>query len=97
MKMYKCPTCGKTYTSMYCDYCGKSIPSSCTTYGSMDGDNAVSGEDATNEMLNKIARYEESNNRLLEKIAKSTTFIAWVVFVNVLASLALTLYYIFAF
>lgn len=95
MKMYKCPTCGKTYTSMYCDYCSKSIPGSSTTYGSMDGDNTLSGSDATNEILNRIAKCEETNNQLLKKIERHTWYVAWVIFATALISLLFDIYVYF--
>ena len=68
MKMYKCPDCGRTSTTMYCDACGKTIPSQYVTYGAEAGtpSGMAEGTDATNILLDKIHKiYNKVKGNLL--------------------------------
>ena len=87
MKMYKCPDCGKTYTSMYCDICGKNIPSQYAVHGTSSSRNDVAeGADATNELLEKINNLESKNNTLLAQIEKHTKVVSTIMLISVILS-----------
>lgn len=90
MKMYKCPDCGRTSATMYCDACGKTIPSQYVTYGAEAGtpSGMAEGTDATNILLDKIARAEESNNELLTAIQKNTKIVAVISIISAVAAVA---------
>lgn len=85
MKTYKCPNCGRTYSSMYCDACGKTIAAKYAVYGedtSGTQGGALSGADATNELLAKIKRTEEDNNYLLSRIEKHTKIMSIIMVIS---------------
>lgn len=90
MKMYKCPDCGRTSTTMYCDACGKTIPSQYVTYGAEAGtpSGMAEGTDATNILLEKISRAEESNNELLTAIQRNTKIVAVISIISAVAAVA---------
>lgn len=83
MKMYKCPDCGKVYTSMYCDVCEKAIPSNCEASAF---DNAASG--ATNEAFSRLTRLEDNNNYLLSRIETHTHVMAVITVISTLCAVA---------
>ena len=94
MKMYKCPDCGRTSTSMYCDACGKTIPSQYVTYGAEAGtpSGMAEGTDATNILLEKISRAEERNNELLSAVQKNTKVVAVISIIYMVAAVASALF-----
>lgn len=94
MKMYRCPDCGRTSTSMYCDACGKTIPSQYVTYGAEAGtpSGMAEGTDATNILLEKISRAEERNNELLSAVQKNTKVVAVISIISVVAAVASALF-----
>lgn len=83
MKMYKCPDCGKVYTSMYCDVCEKSIPSNCAA-SAFDSGSAG----ATNEAFDRLTRLEDSNNYLLSRIETHTHVMAVITVISTLCAVA---------
>lgn len=94
MKMYRCPDCGRTSTSMYCDACGKTIPSQYVTYGAEAGtpSGMAEGTDATNILLEKISRAEERNNELLSAVQKNTKVVAVISIISMAAAVASALF-----
>lgn len=94
MKMYRCPDCGRTSTSMYCDACGKTIPSQYVAYGAEAGtpSGMAEGTDATNILLEKISRAEESNNELLSAVQKNTKVVAVISIISMVAAVASALF-----
>lgn len=99
MKMYRCPDCGRTSTSMYCDACGKTIPSQYVTYGAEAGtpSGMAEGTDATNILLEKISRAEERNNELLSAVQKNTKVVAVISMVAAVASALFTVLSLISF
>lgn len=85
MKKYKCPNCGKISTSMYCDTCEKSIPSSCA----IDNVDAMSAEAAatTGELL-EIKEYTKMNNSALDKIERHTKVMAVIMVISAVCTVA---------
>ena len=94
MKMYRCPDCGRTSTSMYCDACGQTIPSQYVTYGAEAGtpSGMAEGTDATNILLEKISRAEERNNELLSAVQKNTKVVAAISIISMVAAVASALF-----
>lgn len=88
MKMYKCPDCGKTYTSMYCDHCGKTISPQHAVFGAEAGGNSglADGTDATNIILEKINSTEKENNELLSAIQRNTKIVAVISIISAVAA-----------
>lgn len=85
MRKYKCPNCGKISTSMYCDTCEKSIPSSCA----IDNVDAMSAEAAatTSELL-EIKEYTKMNNSALDKIERHTKTMAIIMVISAVCAVA---------
>ena len=97
MRKFKCDTCGNTYTAMYCDVCGKSIPRENAVYDNEPDVRAVAESDSNKaDTLKDIKNYEERNNYILSKIERNTRVMMAITIASVACGVLSALYYVFA-
>ncbi len=91
MTKYKCPDCGKISTSMYCDTCEKSIPSSCAIDSTMGSEEAVANE------LKELKEYTKRNNYLLSEVERHTKMTAVIMVISAICAAASAVFMLIGF
>ena len=83
MKKYKCPTCGKISSSMYCDVCEKSIPNNCA----IDSYSSDSVEEWQAETTNDLLVHTKVSNDILRRIEHNTSVMKVIMVISFICAL----------